>query len=69
MKIAKVLVAAVLLSSSAYAETRLAMKESRKVEPSKQQRVEPKAPAKQIHRKKDRQLTPAEYQLEHPQLG
>ncbi len=68
MKIVQVLVAAMVLSSAAHAESRLAMKETRKVEPSKQ-RVEPKAPAKQIHRKKDRQLTPAEYQLEHPQLG
>lgn len=68
MKTVTVLVAAVLLSSAAYAETRLAMKETRKVEPSKQ-RAEPKAPAKRLHRKPQRALTPAEYQLEHPQLG
>lgn len=68
MKTVTVLVAALLLSSTAYAEKRLAMKETRKVEPSKQ-RVEPKAPAKQLHRKQQRSQTPAEYQLEHPQLG
>ena len=68
MKTVTVLVAAMLLSSAGYAETRLAMKETRKVEPSKQ-RAEPKAPAKQVHRKQQRSQTPAEYQLDHPQLG
>jgi hypothetical protein len=70
MKLMKIAVAAVLLSSAAYAgEIRLAMKDTK---PPVQQpkRAQPKQQApKQVNRKHSKGQTPAQAQLDYPQLG